>query len=298
MTIADTIYDTINDNWGSGGYAGDTPAIDTTETQRARDYTTADVVEVRHYTLREQGQQLNDKYVNRRYSLDVYISSKTSSAQLKLLYDEVEYLLRNTAMTGVQLESIDKDWTFTEYEQGRHAIVLRVRVVTFASDGAVTSAAGTTASMQALLMYGSANAAYVPCVFEVEGTAVIGKVGYSSGTAMLANVDGSDMVLRYVLALPTNKGSLKLYTTGFRISIYDADADDYVTSVKMYGMDHDTVTSLLEDATDRTAQGVYTSTVAAADCSSYKQIVVLVGCFNTNAADLDIACVEVNCYYA
>ena len=85
MTIADTIFDTINDNWGNGGYAGTTPAIDTTETQTDSDVVTTDVVEVRHYSLRERGEQLNDKYVNRHYTIDVYISSKTDNATLRML---------------------------------------------------------------------------------------------------------------------------------------------------------------------------------------------------------------------
>ena len=37
MTVADTIFDTINDNWGGGGYGGDTPTITTSETARQED---------------------------------------------------------------------------------------------------------------------------------------------------------------------------------------------------------------------------------------------------------------------
>ena len=49
MTVADTIYDTINDNWGNGGYGGTTPAITTSETAKQPDGVTADVIEVRHF---------------------------------------------------------------------------------------------------------------------------------------------------------------------------------------------------------------------------------------------------------
>ena len=78
MTVASTIYDTINDNWGNGGYGGVTPEIDNTETQTQTDMGATDVVEVRHYSLREPARQFNDKYTNRFYTIDVYISSKTT----------------------------------------------------------------------------------------------------------------------------------------------------------------------------------------------------------------------------
>lgn len=206
MTIPDTIYDTINDNWGAGGYAGVAPAIDTTETQTSSDKVTANVIEVRAHTLRERGEQKNDVFVNRHYTIDVYISTKTSAAQLTLLYDEVEYLLRNTAMTGIQIEHIDKDWSASEWEEGLHATIMRVAVVALLSDGAVTSAAGVTASMQALLMYGSANAAYLPCIFGHESAAI-----FTIFSGMLSNSGGTDGYALWTFPHPLVKGTLKFY---------------------------------------------------------------------------------------
>ena len=169
MTVADTVYDTINDNWGGGGYGGATPEIDVTETQHTTDTVTGDLIEVRHYTLREAPRPVNDTYTNRYYTIDVYVQSKTTNAQLKLLVDEAEYLLRNTAMTDLSLLNITKDWNVMRWRQGVHACVLRVELVSWMSSGAITPAAGTTANMQSLLMYTSANAAWVPCGFDIGG---------------------------------------------------------------------------------------------------------------------------------
>jgi hypothetical protein len=199
-------------------------------------------------------------------------------------------------MTGIQLLGIDKDWAVSEYEQGRHAVVLHVRVVALLSDGAVTSAGGTTASMQALLMYGSANAAWVPCVYygeHYEG-ATVANIGF------IENTGTTDEIWYFLLPLPTTKGSLKLYVTGLRVDIQDADADDYVTAVYIYGMSYTGATEIdpTDYTTDRTAQGRYTYALADTDMSSYAEVMVRVSCVCTNAADLDIGAVCLLCFYS
>lgn len=293
MTIPDTIFDTINDNWGSGGYAGAAPAIDTTETQTSSDKVTANVIEVRAQTLRERGEQKNDVFVNRHYTLDVYISTKTSAAQLTLLYDEVEYLLRNTAMTGIQLEHIDKDWSASEWEQGRHSVVLRVAVVALLSDGAVTSAAGVTASMQALLMYGSANAAWVPThPSDNVSTKQINDWD-------VENVGASDFASWFVIPLACAKGSLKLYIAQVAIWISDADADDYIDYIDIWGVDFSTpaITQVVQDATNRDSTGVVTWDPTDRDMSAYRMALIKVGTVVTTAAELNFSFPVVKCYY-
>ena len=296
MTIADTIFDTINDNWGNGGYAGTTPAIDTTETQTDSDVVTTDVVEVRHYSLRERGEQLNDKYVNRHYTIDVYISSKTDNAQLKLVYDEVEYLLRNTTMTGLQLEKIDKDWSVAMWEQGRHSVILRVYVVALLSDGAVTSAAGVTASMQALLMYTSANAAWQPCTLEGWNPTAKGVV---SNIGEVENVDNTAIFITYRCPLVPLKGTLKLYIAATKIHVNNANATNYITNTYLEGL-ATTIgkTTIDTDATDKNSAGAKTDTFASAyDCSSYAVIQIRLQTVNADALALSINSVEVQCYY-
>ena len=147
MTVAGTVFDTIVDNWGNGGYAGDLPSIDTTETQTSSDVGSDDVIEVRHHTQRETPDQFNDSFTDRFHFIDVYVSSKTSAAQLKLLFDEVEYLLRNTTMTDLKFVNVVKDYTVMMWEQGRHSVVLKFELVTQMSDGAISPAAGAAATI-------------------------------------------------------------------------------------------------------------------------------------------------------
>ena len=143
MTVADTIHDTIADNWGNGGYAGAAPTITTSETARQPDHIHNDVIEVRHYTLDEDHKQVNNKYADKFYTLVVRVTSKTSAAQLKLIADEAEWLLRNTTMTGVQIHKIRKDYSATDRERIVHGLDMYVTVVDYLADGATVPAAGS-----------------------------------------------------------------------------------------------------------------------------------------------------------
>jgi len=188
----------------------------------------------------------------------------------------------------VQSAEIDSDiTTHTGVGAAHHALTLA------ASCADVTV---TTAQLEDLLMFGSGNATYVPCV--LEGTEQAGKMTISGTSYMPTNVDATDFSLRYSLPIPTVKGALKLYVTGYKLVIYDADAGDYVTGIWIFGQIHTGSTQIMTDATDRTAHGTYTGAVAATDCSGYTNIIAWVGCIATDAADIDIASVQVLCYYA
>jgi len=299
MTIADTIFDTINDNWGSGGYAGVTPAIDCIETQTQTDLGTADVIEVRSYSLKGNPEGVNDKYENQFFSIDVYVSSKTSAAQLKLLVDEVEYLLKNTVMTDLQIDSkrrIQRDYSVSQWSFGKHAVILKVHLVSLLVDGAITPAAGVTASMQALLMYTSANAAWVPMNYAGTASGNDTRI-YISGTNY-SNSGATDEQMIFDLGgTPHIKSTLKLYISGLRVHVADADADDYVDIALLVATDYTGNLQLLNDSTNRTAAGDYTYSFAAVDVSTYDSIRLRLYLFCTNAGEIDISSVEVQCYY-
>jgi len=156
--------------------------------------------------------------------------------------------------------------------------------------------ANTSANyLNSLLMYGSANAAWVPCT--LLGIDYPAKIKASGG--WMSNVDAQDMYVLFNLPMPTTKGSLKLYISGLRLVIFDADATDYVTQVIIYPMkETGAAAAILQDTTDRTAQGDYTYTFTAADCSTYDLISVYVQTVNTDAADLDFGPPLIRCYYA
>ena len=100
VTESDAVLATIVDNWGGGGYGGATPKIQSTADISVDRWAALDSVTVLHDTLDELHPPVNDKYVNKEYTLDIRVTSITSEDQLKLLVEETEYLLNNTAITG------------------------------------------------------------------------------------------------------------------------------------------------------------------------------------------------------
>lgn len=295
MTVADTVFDTINDNWGNGGYGGATPEINSTESKTDHDVTSTDVIEVRHYSMRELPKPVNDTYTNRYYFIDVLVSSKTSPAQLKLLYDEVEYLVRNTAMTDLQFVNVTKRYDISDWDYGVHAVILTFELVSLMSSGAITPASTTTGyNWLEANMIGSANAAYISCAYI--GTSQPGKI--KTDYHYLTNVDDTDQIITFELLTPTTKGSLKLYISEAKVGLRDADAGDYITALSVYGYtDQSTSTLVYTEGTDRTSPATVTYPIGATDMSTYLSVKVVLNLICTNATDIDISFVRMKCYY-
>jgi hypothetical protein len=143
MTIADTVFDTINDNWGNGGYGGDAPTIvDPAAGTWTDDVVNTDVIEVRQLPDNEYPRKVNDRFVDRFYTIVVRVKSATSAAQLELLLDEVEYLLRNTTMTGVQLDELRKRYPYWRTDDGVFSCDMHVTLVALLASGAITPSTG------------------------------------------------------------------------------------------------------------------------------------------------------------
>jgi hypothetical protein len=158
-----------------------------------------------------------------------------------------------------------------------------------------SSATGfTLTQLEDLLMYGSANAAWVPCQYV--GATV--PTDFYMQTYGLVAAAASTAWVWFDLPLPTTKGTLKLYCTGARIDLQDADANNYIDRMITRYRSDAGVQNLSDNSTNRTAQGTFTDSFAAVDCSPgttcYVRLLV-----STNGADnLKIASVEMQCYYA
>ena len=151
-----------------------------------------------------------------------------------------------------------------------------------------------------LLMFGSANAVYVPCIFEwVSTTAAI-----STFAGMITNTGGTDYFGIWKLPLPPVKGSLKLYVQNVKVALYDADGGDKIINTWVYGLNNGTVDTLYTDATDMDDIKDWESGDelgawgAADDASIYDAVVVQLQTECTNANDLEISGVSLECYYA
>ena len=146
----------------------------------------------------------------------------------------------------------------------------------------------------ALLMFGSANAAWVPCMFR-------GGLNYLE-TGMTAGYVTDDAVAHMRLCFdfpkPTTKGGLKLYVAGTRIGLGDADANDYVDNTYVFGMDGTSQTQLDRDTTDKNSAQVWEDTFTAVDVSGYEMVSIVLTCSNNDASALDVYSALLKCYYA
>lgn len=179
--------------------------------------------------------------------------------------------------------------THTAVGAAHHALTLA------ASAPDVTATAALLNIVGAALMIGSANATYYPCMLQAES--VDGAIITAGST--IKNSGASDAVLQFGLPLPTTRGGLKLYVSGLKIGLQDADAGDYITDINIWKMRYDAVDAMAggADSTDYTAPAEIVNTFAAVDVSAYEQIVVLVSLFCTDASDIDLTHVKLRCYY-
>lgn len=162
-----------------------------------------------------------------------------------------------------------------------------------------TFAGMTEAQLADLLMYGSANAAWVPMAYI--GVNVHDRVTVAAG--QFRNTGAGAMALSFTLTLPCTKGTLKLYIKSLKIGVQDADDGDYINTSYIYGYNELAQTQIDIDATDHKTAGDKTFAGAvipasAVDVSGYQSVVVHLVCVNADASDLDITNVRMECYYA
>lgn len=155
----------------------------------------------------------------------------------------------------------------------------------------------TGAYLEDLLMFGSGNATWYPCTLGGDNTDSTQKTVNQWG-GKTYNQGSVDMLPSFQLPLPTTKGALKLYCTGWLVKLRDADGGDYVTRVRILGHTLTAETTIKDDTSNATAQQDHDDTFAAEDLSSYDVIGVQVDCVTTTRADLQIAGVFLQVYYA
>jgi len=112
------------------------------------------------------------------------------------------------------------------------------------------------------------------------------------------NTESSLKYATFELPLPTNKNGLKLMFDDFRIAVFDADANNYVSVIYIKGVSYDNEDTIASDATHRTSQGLHVTATAAVDCSSYEVVRAVVGIDGDGtAAAIDLGALALQCYY-
>ena len=307
-TIPDSLKATLDAGWTAAGGAEPTYYV-------KEDYNTynmppagKDYIWIDTTSHKKTPRPVNDTYANITNTIDIYVNTLTSADRRKEIADEVARILNSTAITGVNLQWVsDRIPVRPDKIRGQHMEKIQVTMLELMNASASAYGAGTTGDFAVVgeltvstynildaLMLGSANAAWVPCVFI--GTSQAGKM--ITSYHFLTNVDDTDQILTFELLLPRAKGSLKLYIGDVRIGLKDADAGDYITAVYVYGYtDHASSSTITSDATDKTTPAIVTYTIAATDASSYYSVKIALSLVCTNAADIDISFVHMLCYY-
>ncbi len=298
-TIPDSIKGTLDAGWTAAGGAEPTYYVTEDYTYTSQPPLGKDFIWVIAKSLHTVPEAKNDTYSNITHTVEIVVNSTTTADRLKEISDEVVRILDSTAITGVQWQKCSNRQIVTPEGLRNHQELITVRMIELLASSTSAYGANTAASyLNELLMYGSANAAWVPCVY-IDESSSTRKYYINAAAGTILNVDDTDTNMRWDLPLPTVKGSLKLYISGVRLSLLDADAGDYVNTTTVYGKTTTGgLTSLASDTTNyNTAATLFTYTFAAADCSSYLGVMTWLAVVATNAADFDIMDVQVRCYY-
>ena len=149
------------------------------------------------------------------------------------------------------------------------------------------------AYVDAANMIGPANAEFVNCIFEIGDTPA--KVKQSS--FRLTNIDNTNDFWMLRLPKEATLGGLKLYIGDLRIGVFAANGTNYIDSVVVRGMEFNNDTTLISEAANRTAQGLYTTANGPDDASTYEFIGVSVATVVANAGVLKVNSIALKCYY-
>jgi hypothetical protein len=300
-SIPDSVKATLDAQWTAAG--GAEPTYYVSEDFRTDPPLGKDGIWIPTGTLKTRVVPVNDTYSNIFHTLDIIANTQTDEDRLKEIADEIERILNLYPITGATYQKVtDRKSNVGQYKGiwvYQEVITVDIREQLASSSSAY--GANTSANyLNSLLMYGSANATYHPCVFETLNS--LTKTSMSSG--IITNTDATDFYMLWRLPLPCLKGTLKLYVSNIRIVLADADAGDYIDTVWVYGGKSTGGTQLYTDPTNLDSTGSKESGDelgawgAATDCSSYDAVTVQIQAVCTNAGDLDIASVSLQCYYA
>ena len=216
-------------------------------------------------------------------------------------------LAKDTSPTlGGNLAGGDKDITAL----GSLAFTLGTTVDEFSIDGALAgdsdSAVPTEKSVKEYVdaqnMIGEANADWVTMTpWAFEGDTNLWRAG-----GYVTNISGvSDGTISFYLPIPFTKNGRSLTITKWRFSLFDADANNEVNRVRVIAGDNagNNVT-IYDDNSDAEAAGDYEDGVGNydalddTDVSGQKHVKIAFGCGVNAAYALDIAIVEMKCYYS
>lgn len=134
---------------------------------------------------------------------------------------------------------------------------------------------------------------WVPCVLEdvsIDTRFFMGGTNYTSAS-------DADFQALFLLPLPTMKGYQRLYVSGVKIGVFDANPADYVDCVVLYAASYNGYQILIDEKTKRTMKGSYPSEFPPVDVSAHEKVIARLFCVASAPKGLDISSVLVKCHY-
>ena len=163
-------------------------------------------------------------------------------------------------------------------------------------DGAISWQAPAGGGDDVANLIGAANSALIPCIRDVSGDPYT-IMSYAATAATICNVDGNDHEIWFTLPMPVERGGLSLHLASMVLSLEDADGDDYINYIQIYGLENENKWNWIYDDTNRTAKGRYVYNFTDQDTTGYDHVKVGLRCVVTTRLDLRITAVGVECYY-
>ena len=153
----------------------------------------------------------------------------------------------------------------------------------------------TNAQLEDLLMFGSANAAWVPCVYFINA---VPELLDQTLSGWMKPITTGTKYWCFKLPLPTVKAGLKLYISGSRVCLNDADGSDYVDETHVEGITESATAVINNDMTNYDSKAKHDDTFTAVDCSGYDSVNVELKIVIAATADFILSDVLLRCYYA
>ena len=151
-----------------------------------------------------------------------------------------------------------------------------------------------------LFKIGTANHEYVNCIYQDNARTVASRE-WRSVNGAVNNLTTNSTWLDYLLINPGPLGDLDLYMDGLSVTLYDADATNYITQCIVYAIDTNGGFTLKADtgaAWNKTTQGTHIYTFDPVNLSGYVAIIVMPYASITTLYKLKISATRLRTYYA
>ena len=153
----------------------------------------------------------------------------------------------------------------------------------------------TGAQMEGFLLFGSGNIVEVPCVYGYQY--LLTRVSLLSG--IINPYATGTTYMTFTVPLPTTRGGKSLYIKNVYVALSDADGNNYIDFVRVYGELYTGATLVLNHNTNMTTIAKHTATNASADnMGSYDVVFVYLSISSTATSGIDLHGITIDCYYA